>query len=137
MHQSRHIPAERLIKEAIIKFKESNDKAGLAEAYFTYGNYHKYEFNVKPLIKPSNPVDAVKYYDMAISLYSETGNRNGMAKSYFGKGNALIFSKKDDACKLYNQALNEYDPDGEKFLINQSFKTFPDMVNAFIEKFCI
>lgn len=42
MDQGRHIPSERYIKQAIKIFKEKNDKAGLAEAYFTYGLFYKY-----------------------------------------------------------------------------------------------
>lgn len=136
MNQGRYIPANRLIVEAIEKFKERNDKPGLAEAYATYGNYHKYAFTVKPLTKAPNPQESVKYFEEAIKLYSEIGDKNGVAKCHMGIGDALNDVDKKTSCQHYDLAIQNYDENGTKFFINPQFKNFPEMVRAFKAALC-
>lgn len=138
MDMGRHIPAKRLIEEAIVIFKETKDSAGLAEAYFTFGNYYKFDFTFATLAKPSEPLNAIKYFDLAIKQYEENGNKNGMAKSYMGKGSAFgIDGQLNETCKAYEKAQSLYDPNGENFqILNPNFKTFPEMINAFYKAHC-
>jgi len=136
MNQGRYIPANRLIVEAIDKFKENNDKAGLAEAYATYGNYHKYAFTVKPLTKAPNPQESVKYFEEAIKLYTELGDNNGVAKCHMGIGDALNDVDKKTSCQHYDLAIQNYDENGVKFVINPRYKNFPEMVRDFKAEFC-
>lgn len=136
MNQGRYIPANRLIVEAIDKFKERNDKAGLAEAYATYGNYHKYAFTAKPLTKAPNPQESVKYFEEAIKLYTEIGDKNGVAKCHMGIGDALNQTDKKASCQHYDLAIQTYDENGTKFAINPRYRDFPEMVRAFKKELC-
>jgi len=136
MHQQRYLPANKLILEAIDKFKKINDKAGLADAYAIYGNYHKYQFRRTGLSKNPNTKEALRYYKKAIKLFTEVGDMNGVAKTHMGMGSATLDTNKTEGCKHYDLAISLYDKNGSKFPINPNFKTFPEMVKAFKDKFC-
>lgn len=137
MDQGRYIPADRLILGSIEIFKQRDDKAGLAEAYVTYGNYHKFSFNKGKLTKAPNLRESEKYFLKAIELYTELGNKNGIAKCHMGLGDALNDIDKKSSCQHYDLAIQYYDENGEKFYINPHFKNFPEMVKAFKKEYCI
>jgi tetratricopeptide (TPR) repeat protein len=136
IQEGRYVPANRLITEAIEIFKERNDKAGLAEAYVAYGNYHKYPFNTRPPMKKPDPQESVKYFEEAMKLYAELGDKNGVAKCHMGIGDALNGVDKKASCQHYDLAIQSYDENGKKFYINPQFKNFPEMVQAFKAQFC-
>lgn len=137
MNMNRYIPANRLIVGAIKIFKERKDKEGLAEAYATYGNYYKFGFPDRgPLIKYSNTKNSVKYFKLSADLYKEIGDVNGVAKTYMGMGSALVGTDNKKACEHYQKSIDTFDPKGKLFLINPAFKSFPEMVEHFKDKYC-
>jgi len=136
MHEGRYIPANKLIVGAIDIFEKNNDKAGLAEAYATYGNYHKYAFTVKPLTKAPNPQVLFIYFELTIKLYTKIADKNGVAKCHMGIGDALNDIDKKTSCQHYDLAIQNYDENGIKFSINPRYKDFPEMVRAFKKELC-
>jgi len=69
--------------EAESKFKEHQNRRGLAELYNNFGNYYK---------KKSNYANAAKYYLKALKIFDETGEKYGASASlgYLGTVCALL-----------------------------------------------
>ncbi|MFA5073604.1 MAG: hypothetical protein WC539_06880 [Nitrospirota bacterium] len=135
MRQGRQAAAEKLILSSIEQFKQQNNKAGLAKAYATYGNYHKYAFKTKP-IKAPNPQESVNYFKKAIELYTELGNKNSIAKCHLGIADALIDTDKKTACEHYDLALQNSDDTTNTFSLNPEYKSFSEMIQSYKKEFC-
>ncbi|WP_197062248.1 tetratricopeptide repeat protein [Flavobacterium rivuli] len=69
--------------QAEAKFKEHQNRRGLAELYNNFGNYYK---------KKSNYANAAKYYLEALNIFDETGEKYGASASlgYLGTVSALL-----------------------------------------------
>ena len=137
MYKGRFVPANRLLNEAIEIYKERKDNLGLAHAYIGFGVFHKWDpsrFKHKTIGASYDLEKARKYFKMAIEIFDNAKDSNGSAQANFGLANA--YRTKQESCKHYDISLEKFDPNGRKFPINRQFKDFPEMVNAFKEKYC-
>jgi tetratricopeptide (TPR) repeat protein len=133
MNQRRPIPARRFIEEALEKYQEQGNETGVAEAYFTFGNYYKNANMYVDLDKSE------ENFRKALDIYKKHNDYEGIVKSHFGIGNVFqVKGSMTKACEEYNESLSNFekgakaDPSFIKTInIRTGFKDVPEMINGF------
>jgi tetratricopeptide (TPR) repeat protein len=116
--EDRLLLAEDLLQQALVKFKETGDEAGMAEAYHAFGNLYKNEFYVhgrwSATFKQRDMYDgtytkSLDSFEKCRDLYKQLGDGSGEAKCLVGAGNAYdLRGDRDKACEYYQQSLKTY-----------------------------
>lgn len=147
VREDRTEAAKGLIDSAIAKYTETENAAGLAEAYFALANLYKspkFESAIDGR-KFTDHDKALAYYTLAEDQYRVVNNYEGVIKSRWAMGN--IQTMKGDfarACEEYlrtgdiYQEMLQKNPEQEPRLTvtaGYGYDSFPTMLQAFRTKY--
>lgn len=126
--QSRPLPAERLINEAIDLCQERKDEVCLGKAFVTYGfffrspsiekwrkHYLKHGFMDKSASVETRYQVSKSYFEKGVEHYLKTDQYDKLSNAYLNLGFAYFFlSQPKDECEPYLRALEYHRKNLEK-----------------------
>jgi len=145
----RHLPAERLAKEALDIFQMEEDNTGLAHTHLFLGQFYKsnkgrgWPDRVKQsdyYIEAKNT--SILHHKKSIDAFETIADLYGVAMAKFGLANSYFEIDSHEQCKFYSDSLETFrqaELDGETemtYPIYPNFKNFEEMVLAFDFEFC-
>ncbi|MFT4673074.1 MAG: tetratricopeptide (TPR) repeat protein [Pseudohongiellaceae bacterium] len=106
--QSRPIPAQKLLQEALVIYQAENNKQGEARAYLGLGDLYKSQSyqSQADIFKRWNEyqsyADAASYYLKAGNIYEEKLDYWSLSRTYSAAGDANILDGRvKESCELY------------------------------------
>lgn len=130
--QSRPIPAQKLLQEALVIYQAENNKQGEARAYLGLGDLYKSQSyqSQADIFKKWNEyqsyADAASYYLKAGNIYEEKLDYWSLSRTYSAAGDAHILDGRvKESCELYVKV-------GEIFNVHKS--TFTESQVTFTQK---
>ncbi|HEY0431861.1 MAG TPA: hypothetical protein VGC61_08570 [Pyrinomonadaceae bacterium] len=152
MRQSRPLPAERLIREAIAIYDERGDQHGLGNAYRGYGDllkspsinkwetvYRRDGFQDKSITFDNRFEKAREFYRTALAHYARAAEEHQRAGKYDALTNLYFnaawshfnLDEREKACAYYDQTVAAYN---ENLSRNPSAKPYvPPGVGSFAD----
>lgn len=130
MRQARPLPAERLIREAMVIYEERGDAHGLGNANRQYGDllrspavlkwekvYRRDGFQDKSITFDNRLEKANDFYRKAITYYERAEQEHRRAEKYDALTNVhfnmawsyLNVNERDKACSYYDKTVEAYD----------------------------
>lgn len=147
--QGRGLAAEKLGLEALADLEKSKDVYGIAEAHTFLGLFYKNRsyrehknFYIKHNEYDPTASTSIKHFELAVQAFEADGDYWGVSKALFEMGNAYLTDNDAvNGCSKFNESLTIYLSDKNVFKgrvhpHNPAFKTFDEMVEKFIEKYC-
>ena len=129
LRQNRPLPAERLIREAIVIYQERNDPHGLGNAHREYADllrspavarwekvYRRDGFLDKSITFDNRIEKAAELYRQALAYYQraeqqhrEAGRYDALTNVYFNMGwSSSVLGERDKACGYYDRTVEAY-----------------------------
>jgi len=151
--QQRPLPAERLIREAIVLYLEKNNDLGLAEAYRAYGffyrsaaleKWHKhYKANgfLEAGATYANRYEkSIAYFEKSAAILKKYNKNDSLTNIHLNMGFTYEFSNQlEKACDEYkksiisNQRHMKENP-GATLTLPKGFSSYEAYVNPFLER---
>jgi tetratricopeptide (TPR) repeat protein len=142
INESRPLPAERLIFEALETFKANGDKRGMAEAYRLYGAllrsffYSWRGFYDKTVTLDNRYAKSIEYFEKAKEIYAENKDNANLTNIYLNMAITYeLMNNKKAACTAFDHSLEsnrEYLKDNPSAKVNipTGYKAYPEFVDA-------
>lgn len=139
MNQGRGLMARNFIDTALEKYSKINDTSGMADAYYTYGNYYKVTMYVgdAKFTRHQDYNKSEESFRKAIELYASINQYEGLTRSYLGLGDALTLQGKNDKAMeaydtslIYYRKMKEENPKAELNILTGGYKDCLELINA-------
>lgn len=146
--QDRPLPAEQLIREAIVMYQEKNDQLGLADAYRTYGFFFRSpsiegkwskHFRANGFLDKSATFEtrfakSIEYFEKARTILAEKEHFDALTNVDLNMGFTYVaMGNTQAACQAFDRSLESYRDNlrqatGARPVVPQGFASYEEFL---------